>query len=257
MKPASKIIRSSNYGDFYFIKGNRPVDPSLKQYKLLKESMTKHGWIESYPVTVFISNGKKGILDGQNRFSVAVELKIPIIYVVVDEKFSVTEVNEPHRAWSGKDYASSHADRGNQNYIALMEFCKSYRVSPTRAVSLFRSLEFECTDGGGRAADVLKDGSFKYSADGLKHASSVLEVCDLLPEKLRRNRAANAAISKVVAVKEVDVEVLSRKINANQKFITPRLTVDEYVHMLETVYNKRNDNPVAISVKVLNLSRSK
>jgi hypothetical protein len=49
---------------------------------------------------------------------------------------------------------------------------------------------------------------------------------------------------------------MSQKLLANEKLVKPKSSVEEYVQMFEVVYNKRNQSPVPIALKVLELSRN-
>jgi hypothetical protein len=250
-----KILTSKQYSDFAFFKQNRPIRTSIAKYKRLKTSMQKHGWIPSFPATVNVIGNKKFLVDGQNRFTAAKELGLPIVYVVVGKKYNIAEIAESFRPWSGSDFASSHAADGNKNFQLLMEFCDKHGISPTRGVSLLAAQDRVLTDGSGGSSKAVREGTFKFEEKGAIYAANVLKVASEMPRKLKKNRAIIAAVSRVLLVEEVECQTLIEKIRTNLGQIVPKSSVDEYIHLLETIYNKRNKNPIAIGLKLLEKSR--
>lgn len=73
-----KIFETSNTKLFELWGANRDVE----KIKKLMESMKKHGWINSRPMSVVQGcNGKIIIKDGHHRFEAAQRLGIPFKYV--------------------------------------------------------------------------------------------------------------------------------------------------------------------------------
>jgi hypothetical protein len=257
MKTQTKIETSVKYGDFSFLVGNRPIDTSLSKYRKVRDSLRKNGWIESFPATVIIKHNKKFLVDGQNRFTAAKELGIPVVFVTIKQDVKISEISECTRPWSGNDYAGSHASEGNPHFKRLIAFCDKHNISACRAANLLSAKTKMMGDSSGFASAAVKDGSFKFTNDGLIYAEEVLRVCSHLPSKMRKNRAANAAIARILLIEEVNPDVLVQKLDANQSSVTLKATVEECIQMLESIYNKRNQHPVAIAMKVLEYSRGK
>lgn len=252
-----KIQRSTNYSEFAFLQTNRPIDTENSKYRDLFKSMKKLGWVPSFPATVFMKNGKKFLIDGQNRFTAAKEQGKAIIYVVVDVNYDIPDLVSSFRAWSSNDFAASIAAKGNAHYVKLVEFHKKHGISANRAACLLLAREHQMRDSSGSATAALRAGTFKFTESGRLHAETVLRVCSYLPKKLRKNRAANAAIARICLVDEINVETLIQKITSNNPQIIPKITVDDYLHLFEDIYNKRNTKPVAVTLRVLEAQRKK
>jgi hypothetical protein len=250
------IQSSSNYSEFLFKVGNRPIDTSLGKYKKLRDSMKKHGWIPSFPATVNMKNGKRFVIDGQNRVTAAKELGLPVFYVIVEDKYKISEIAESFRPWSSNDFSASHAANGERSFVCLEQFRRHHNISSTKAAGLIMAKQKLASDSSGGAASMVKSGDFEFTQEGAKYAESVLSVCDHLPRPLRRNRGANAAIARILLLPEVCHSTMSQKLLANEKLVKPKSSVEEYVQMFEVVYNKRNQSPVPIALKVLELSRN-
>lgn len=251
------IQQSSNYSEFIFKVGNRPIDTSLKKYRTLRDSMKKHGWIPSFPATVNTIKGKRLLIDGQNRFTAAKELGLKVVFVSVPVEYKISEIAEAFRPWSSNDFSASHAAEGNVEFRELEKFRARHNISATKAAGLLMAKRRMISDSSGSAAAFVKSGEFSFTREDSQYAESVLSVCDHMPKSLRRNRGANAAIARILMVDDVCPQTLANKILINEKMVKPKSSVDEYVQMFETIYNKRNQSPVPIALKVLELSRSK
>jgi hypothetical protein len=246
-----QIQTSPKHSDFYFKVGNRLIDTSFKKYKDLKESMKNNGWIISFPATIEIHNGRKYIVDGQNRYTASKELGIPVVYVVVPSGLKIAQIASSFRAWSGNDYSYSCAAEGNLSFQKLESFRLKHNISANRAVQLLTAKSKIMYDSGGSAADIIKNKNLEYTQDAEDYADSVLMVCNSLPKAIKKNRGANAAIARILLIDDISPSLMIKKIESNQHKATHRATVNEYVQMFENIYNTRNSNPVPIAIKVL------
>jgi len=252
-----QIRKSSNYSEFHFKLGNRKIDTGLKKYRELRDSMKKHGWIPSFPATIEIKDGKKYIIDGQNRFTVAKEIGIPVIFVAIEVDFKISDIASPFRAWNGNDFSSSHAAEGNKHFQKLEQFREKHNISANRAISLLTAKRNIMMDSAGRPSQAIKSGDFEWSEEAANYAESVLKICDLLPKNLRRNRGANAAIGRVLLIHKICLKTLGDRITSNHAKIVPKASVEEYVQLFEVIYNTRNKSPLPIAMMVLELMRLK
>lgn len=257
MKTQTKIESSVKYAEFSFLTGNRPIDTTNPKYRKVRASLKKNGWIESFPATVIIKSGKKFLIDGQNRFTAAKELGLPVVFVTIKNNIKISELSECNRPWNSNDYAGSHASEGNINFQRLVAFCARHNISAARAGNLLNAKSKMMIDSSGGTAAMVKNGTFKFTSEGLHHAEEVLRVCSHLPQQLRKNRAANAAIARILLINDVNPDTLIQKLDSNTATITPKATVSDYIQMFELVYNKRNQSPVAIAMKVMEYTRAK
>lgn len=257
MKTIAKVETSKNYHQFAFIVGNRPIDTTNYKYRKLKESIKEHGWIESFPATVCRKDGQFLIIDGQNRFTAAKELGTPVVYVETKRTINIARLSECFRSWNSNDYAGSHAADGNENFKSLIEFSNRHNISCVRGANLLHAKQKAMIDGSGNAHKSLKDGTFQFTEEGMIYAELVLRVCSHLPKNIRKNRTANAALARLLLIDEVNPDVLIQKIDTNIACVVPKGTIQDYIHMFESIYNKRNPNPVPIYMKTLEYERSK
>lgn len=252
-----KIETSTKYSDFLFYKTNRPIDTTIKKYRDLRESLSREGWIPSFPATCNRVKGRLYIVDGQNRFTAAQELGIPVVYVVIPNRINIAEINASFRPWNGNDYAASYAADGNPHFQKLIEFRDRHGISASRALSLLSARERIFHDHGATSGAQLKDGSFLHSQQNEAFAESIMRVCGAVPKRYRKIRGLVAAVSRVLGVEEVCPDVLVSKIQANEHMVCAKANVDEYIALFEMIYNKRNKSPVPIAMRVLENLRAK
>lgn len=127
----SKLQKTTDYGKFKFMKGQRPIDLDCIESKTLLASMQKFGFLPAFPVMARPNGApnKLEIVDGQHRYSVAKELGLPVYYVIDNSQIDVTLVNKAQRKWSPKDYAQSYANQGYHAYQTLLEYSANFGIS--------------------------------------------------------------------------------------------------------------------------------
>jgi hypothetical protein len=112
-----RIQQTTNYDQFFFIKGNRPVRPAA-----LIASVQQKNMLDSHPIIVSDMLGEStplrpyGIIDGQHRLKAAEELKVPIFFMVdpklTEKDIPICQIENP---WSFHDYLQFF-EIENKNY---------------------------------------------------------------------------------------------------------------------------------------------
>lgn len=167
-------INSDEYGINYFL-GNRTVDDG-KHIADIKRAMLKGELIPP----VLIDKKTRSIIDGQHRYTAATELwneGVSYTLSIVElsckgDKLleSAVTFNSSQKHWRVIDYINAYAKVGNENYIALLDFCeknkkyldKKYKAAMSVLSGLtsvnFKKGELEITDLN------LKFGQERYNA---------------------------------------------------------------------------------------------
>jgi len=125
------IFQTRNYDQFKFTAGNRPI--KQQAVKGLIESFTKHGWLSANPMMV---NKKGEIIDGQQRFEAAKQMKIPVVFAIQGNvKLDATELIADLQIvwrWTASNYAEWFITRGNKDqnlhYNMYVKFKEQYRL---------------------------------------------------------------------------------------------------------------------------------
>ena len=241
MKQKNKLIYTTkNYSLFVQDDCNRDV----KNHPRLRESMTQHGWLPEHPMVVIAdANGKYRIKDGGHRLTIAKELGLPVFYVVSENtEMSVAMINNAQRTWSLDDYVGSYVRQGNEQYKRLAQFATAQNLNVGIAANLL--------GGNGGATDKVKSGQFAVKSEG--HAHNVIMVVECAAKVVNWARQSKfiCAVSMILKYSRADVKVLCAKIHSHGGMMIPQTTSERFIEMLETIYNYRNQNPVALALTV-------
>lgn len=111
----AKVYRTTDYGLFKRLEGNRVVDHSDKVVVSIKSV----GYVRS-PILV---NENYEVIDGQNRLMALEKLRMPVEYIIQDG-IGLKEcqaLNIGQKNWSNEDWINSYAEKGFKPYIELKD----------------------------------------------------------------------------------------------------------------------------------------
>lgn len=241
-----KIAKTSDYSQFAFSAENRPLNTAHPKFRRLVESMKKHGWLPSFPMTVTRDGaGKYIIIDGQNRFTAAKSLKIPVLFVCCDafNEINVSALNDTQRAWSMVDHVGSRAEQGDSNYVYLLEFVKRTGIPVRQAASL---LWGNVADAG-NVLNALKAGGFEVRE--VEYAERVAAVVCAVAKfrSWAHNTSFISALSKVMRIEEFNDALFIGKLNSHSASL-PEISTScaGFVELIESMYNRKSRSPVPI-----------
>jgi hypothetical protein len=226
------IQTTKNYDLFELCAFNRDVTKT----KTLESSMVEHGWIEAYPMHVIKEKGKLKIKAGHHRFTVAQKLGIPVIYVVCNDTASIHQLEDAGPGkWSLSDYLNSFVRIGKVDYIVIKEFTERTGISLSLCISMFAG---ECTSGSNFNTR-FKAGTFAISENA--YAEKVADIINILKHcgvAFAGDRSMVVAISRIVKAGHADLKRLKNKIASHTHMIEKCANVDQYMDILEAVYNR-------------------
>lgn len=250
---STKIHETTEYSKFELCVFNRNV----RCFDNLEKSMLKHGWISAYPMHVIKGDdGKLKIQAGHHRFTVAKKLGIPAKYVVVDDcDITIHELEKSTVNWSIEDYLTSFLRLGYPDYAIVKEYHDRTGIGISASISML---------GGEQAASNNKYGQFKsgtYKVKDTYHAEKVAMVVKAVGEagiKWSKARQLTNALSKILFVSEIDEKRLIQKIKKFPQQMEKQSTLEDYLHMLEGVYNfcSKEKTPLAFLAREESKKRS-
>jgi hypothetical protein len=129
------VYESSNYDEFKFW----PLNRSIKESHIMKLLKAIQQFLFVIPILVFIDEKGKWIIDGQHRFVVCTRLKIPVPYIVVNERPSIeflSVINSTLKVWQNYTYLSTWVKAGYKGYKAFSDFLESTGLLFDAALSL-------------------------------------------------------------------------------------------------------------------------
>lgn len=237
-----KINKTQDYARFQMAIENRDVRKIGRLYKSMKE----YGWLPSFPATVVPMRGGKLLLkDGQNRFEVAKQLKLPVLYVCLDEHqdFSIAKVNIAQTPWNTSDYLASFSKQGNEDYLQVKEYCERTGISVMQTVAMMAG---NVASTGSNHSQIFKEGLFKVKSVTLPTTveNIVLHLRQHIPWS--SDKGLVCAISRACCVKDFSPKVFKDKVDSNPGMLRKQATTDDYSKMLEEIYNYRAHCPIPL-----------
>lgn len=232
---ARQVEFTSEYGVFERLPGNRKIDSA--HVKALVMAMQ-----ENYIFSPILVNQDFQVLDGQHRLEAHRQLGIPVPYfwdTVEGGLRDVQNLNSTQKRWSNEDYVESYIEQGKQDYITYKWFKDTYGLTHSVSTLLL---------GGGVKARRREfvAGLFKVKNLELakKKAGVLKEVAPHFSHWRDDNfmRAMNIALTK----KGFEVQTFLHKVATNPTMLQPCVSVDQYLSLIEEVYNFRSTKKVAV-----------
>ena len=229
---AIKVCKTKNYRMFNRDKENRFLD--VKKHKKLKLSMKRYGFLEAFPIVCYRDKDKKMVVkDGQHRLAFAEELGLDVYYLITNDDFNISIINDTPSLWKPIDHARKYAANGNSVYQEGIEFADKHNIPVGKAFALLA--------GTTTYNNILKpftEGNFKIKdrewADMV--ASVYLTLIKMSPMINANCRLLEACMS-ACRVEEFDPDrLLSGAARCRDKLVNYS-TREAYMEMLEFVYN--------------------
>lgn len=234
-KVVDSIYETKDYNKFNFHPNNREIeDPHVKQ---LVVSMREKGWLKESNMVV---NEKMTIIDGQHRLMAAMIVGIPVKYKVsVGAGISeIRELNKNQKNWTKLNHLEGFVKDKNPHYVMLDNFMKMF---PS-----FRLTEclMMCKNG---FTDVSKsdfeNGRFIVKDMNLARTwgHNIMKLKPYFPNGYNKSIFVRSLIKCLTKPGFVFDEFL-HKVKIRPGSIHLCGTVDQYVEMIESIYNyKRTD----------------
>lgn len=249
----NKLAVTNNYNKFELLHFNRDV----KRTERLEASMKKHGYISAYPIhCVQNGSGKYKIKSGHHRFYVARKLGIPVYYILSDDQATIFELEEATNRWNFYDYLSAHCREGkNRDYLAVREYCSETGIGLQNSLSMLGGH----SAGSGNFQREFKTGTYRIRKD-CDHAETVKDI--ILHVKrcgvsFYNNSLFVQAISKVVWVDDFNILKFKSKIKAFAAFMEKKANLQQYLEMVEEIYNRQSREKIPLSFLAMQKARER
>lgn len=230
---SSQVHTTTDYFLFKPIDGNR--NKNLLHINRLKKSMS-----ENYLFTIIIVNEKYEIIDGQHRFDVIQELKLPLNYVIC-KGYGLNEVhilNANSRTWNSDDYLEGYCNLGNQHYIKYKEFKDTYGIGHRECMSILSGVETAS------AVNIFYMGDFKIK--NYHEACNIIEKILLIQQYYEgtKRRAFIFAMLKLFKNPNFEFTEFLQKLKCQPNSLVDCLNINQYISLIEEIYNYRRREKV-------------
>ena len=231
---------TTNYDRFVMNRMNRTMPDGksgILPRKDLVDSMKREGFWRVAPlICTKLADGRLNIVEGHNRFVAARHLGLPVEFLAYDDadKISPLKFSKSQKAWSHTDIAVGYTQEGNAHYAEVLDFHRLTGIPLSCAFSMF----FGDTSSSGASTAKVKAGTFK-----VKDRSTPWLVASIVEDIGKRVTFATHvnlvhAISKAVFAEGFEPARMREKIARYPEMLRKCRTVDEYIDMLENLYNR-------------------
>lgn len=246
--------------------GEFPKTPKLKmtyQYNLFEnditnrvttgisdliKSMKSYGYLPAYPIHVVHRNGKLVVKDGAHRLAAAKITKNPVFYVVLDDiNISIPKINKPNRSWKLQDYVGSYVKQGLDEYIRLQEFSRRYKLPISAAAGVLMGY----SPVGNSARNAIMDGTFRVC--DIDTAANLMWIVTVVRSFFPQatGRYFLAALYRCFLVESFDYKRFCKKCKKHSHLFAQKATIDDYLSLIEQVYNEQARKNDRIPLKFL------
>jgi len=165
------LRKSSDYGMFTFFKVNRGVELDNQARRDMRRDMQLFGFNPAAPLECVRRDGRLVIKNGQHRFCLAQELRIPVYYVVTDRELSaktIADDSKTSKPWNTRDYAVAFAKDGREDYKEVLEFSERNKITVSDSAGILAN-----TGTGNNVMRAFRDGEYRIKtremADRVAH----------------------------------------------------------------------------------------
>lgn len=237
-KVVGEIRETKDYSIFKFRDDNRVINNN--HVKKLSNKMKLKGWLSSSVVTI---NGSGDVIDGQHRVKAAMSVGCPIRYKVSRGAGTeeMTEMNTLQKNWSPFDHLHKFVVRGNPSYVTFQRFVDEFPQYKYTEIAMFLSNSLHSVN-----RDVFESGNYsvKDVNKGRKWANEILQLKPFGEKFYNRSIFVRAMIKVMSNKSEFIFEEFLHKVKLRPMNFVQCGTVDQYVEMIESVYNYRRSDKI-------------
>jgi hypothetical protein len=211
--------------------------------KRLAESIKQRNLLEYRPISV---NASHEIIDGQHRFLAAKQLGVEIYYEINQDLVAedIIILNNS-KSWGIGDYMNYYCKNGYDHYIKLKNFSVSNGLSLKVALTLL-------VGQSKKKAKDFREGEFKFiGGEYEKHMDDCWQTIDLIKRLNGYSYYTSTcrfwqSLIKLITSAGFDKEKWFRNLEKMSEQFGPRATADDYLKLLQRVYNWRNENKIQL-----------
>lgn len=234
---------STNYDKFMLMDSNRLIKPG--KISRLKEEIERNDLSNENEIKVRISDDGKYLIitDGQHRFKTRYDMKLPIFY-----RYSVMKGKDiglfasTQDKWTLYDSLHHYCVENVHDYKILSGFRKQYKYPISTLIHILSGRNDKTM------LDEFRRGEFKVT-QGLEFVHSLLNKIQqfkMFSDKIYRHRTFLKVYMDLMTHPDFEHEKMLQKVEqVPMKFIYCT-RVNDYLRMIENVYNWKNRNPIKL-----------
>lgn len=245
------VTETKNYDIFDLHENNRVVKVNSKKYKDLMRSMKAHGFLPFFPL--WVKKGKSGKLEvqvGHHRLHSAIQLGIPVFYMLYHSDFKIWEEEESTSKWTLADHFTRLISEGDHNALAIKNFHDETGIGLSLCLSLFSGE----TSARSNKSSKFKRGEFKVSPSTLHKArvlKSVVEKSKVIDKAIALHPHYVSALMKTMSVSVFDPDLYENKLEKHPALFIKQVNTEGYIEMIDAIYNSHTQRAMKIPLSFL------
>jgi hypothetical protein len=234
-RKVGEILRTKDYSIFKVHKFNRTINDS--NVNNIYKSMLNEGWVEG---SIVVVNGRGDIIDGQHRILAAMKANVPVHYTVnVKTNYdSIPKLNMNKKLWNIIDHLQTYVKKENQNYILLDRFMKNFPdLRPTECMMLVKNTISSTKRGE------FESGEFKVKDMklGYQWGHNIMSLKPYFEDGYDKSIFVRAMV-RVMLIPTFNFDEFLHKVKLRPRMMVKCGTVEQYMKMIEDIYNYRRNN---------------
>lgn len=239
IQKTSDLMLTNDYSIFVSKFDNRDVNSDHRQrdLKRLERSMSDYGYLKSFPIMTHKKGNKYEVIDGQGRLHIASKLGLPVYFVVCEDfQGETSSIQDTSCKWRIEDYVHSQIAKGDKDCAEILLWSKKNKLSLNMSASLLMGHGAS----SGNAAGKITSGTYRITNTQYANRVSqcVMRISTIVDFAYHRNFIH--AISQLCWLSYFDESQLFDRMSANKSLCCHCSSVDQYVEMIEKVYNMRS-----------------
>jgi hypothetical protein len=230
---SNQVHTTTDYFLFKSIEGNR--NKNLLHLNRLKKSMS-----ENYLFTIIIVNEKYEIIDGQHRFDVIQELKLPLNYVVC-KGYGLNEVhtlNRNSKTWNAESFLQGYCKLENEHYIEYLKFKTKFGFGHNECMLLLGG-----SDNGHNIKDFY-NGNFKVkNYNKAYEKASKITMIGKYYDGFKRASFVRT-MNQILEKPQFDITQFLKKLKIQPNALQNCKDTEQYKRLIEEIYNYKNREKV-------------
>lgn len=238
-KKVADIFETKDYSMFKAHRDNRIINSN--HVKKLAKKMSTSGWLTTSRLVI---NERGELIDGHHRLQAAIIAKVPVRYSIHKgaNGDDITELNTLQKNWSPFDHLHKWVQRGNPNYITFDKFVKEFPMFKYTEIAMLLNNNMSSVD-----RYVFESGNYvvKNEKKAREWGNNILALKPYFEKYYTKSIFMRGLIKVLVTKGDVfNFDEFLHKVKLRPTRLVPCGTVDQYVELIEDIYNYKRSNKV-------------
>jgi hypothetical protein len=226
------VYTTTDYHIFKTEESNRPVKE--KRVANLMEDIAEKNLLEAFPIVV---KSDMRVMDGQHRLRAAMELGVPIYYMINDDfdLNDIGKINSSSKGWKLDEFLHHFVKLDYPEYIKVEQYCAEFNVPLYNAIGF---LYGRFSQPNADLINTFKDGNFVVK--DYAHAVKVAKRRDdfsSYAEGFGLQKNFVNAVAKLSSQDEYNHKMMLDKMSRQPTKLKKATTTDGYLDTMIDIYN--------------------